>query len=85
MNAPRKVPELAGPAEETPLRLLIVDDDASDLELCLRGLRKSGIAFHAESALTRAEFDRKVREQEFDIVLADYRMRDWTGSMHSKQ
>lgn len=65
--------------QEAPLRLLLVDDDASDLELCLRGLRKSGIAFYAESALTRAEFDRKVREQEFDIVLADYRMRDWTG------
>ena len=79
MNAPRKVPELTGPAEETPLRLLIVDDDANDLELCLRGLRKSGIAMDVVCALTREEFNRKLRAQVFDIVLADYRMRDWTG------
>ena len=57
MNAPRKVPELTGPAEETPLRLLIVDDDANDLELCLRGLRKSGIAMDVVCALTREEFN----------------------------
>ena len=64
---------------EEPLRLLIVDDDPDDLDLCLRGLRKSGIPFDAASALTREEFNRKVREQSFDIVLADYRMKGWTG------
>jgi two-component system cell cycle sensor histidine kinase/response regulator CckA len=65
--------------EEKPLRLLIVDDDPNDLDLCLRGLRKSGIPFEAVSALTREEFRRKLREGTFDMVLADYRMKDWTG------
>jgi two-component system, cell cycle sensor histidine kinase and response regulator CckA len=62
-----------------PLRLLVVDDDPNDLELCLRDLKRSGLAFEAESALTREDFVRKLRSNRVDIVLSDYRMKDWTG------
>lgn len=79
MTAPQEIVERDSSPAEAPLRLLIVDDDPNDLDLCLRGLRKSGIQFDAVSALTREEFNRKVREQSFDIVLADYRMKGWTG------
>ncbi len=62
-----------------PLQLLFVDDDASDLELCLKGLQKYGLDFQAATALTREDFDRALRDQAFDVVVADYRMKGWTG------
>ncbi len=60
-------------------RLLIAEDDPNDLELCLRGLRKSGIRFEAETVTTRDEFVRKLGESHFDVVISDYRMKGWTG------
>lgn len=62
-----------------PLRLLIVDDNANDLELCLRELKKSGIWVNPQTASTREEFVEKLRETHFDLVISDYRMKDWTG------
>jgi PAS domain S-box-containing protein len=62
-----------------PLQLLFVDDDRDDLELCLHGLEKSGLEFEAATALTREEFAQKLHEKAFDVVVADYRMKDWTG------
>src|ERR1700733_5469234 len=79
MNAPRNVASSVVAAAAAPLRLLLVDDDPDDLELCIRELRKSGLAFVAAIATTREEFVRMLREQPVDIVLADYRMKNWTG------
>ncbi len=62
-----------------PLRLLIVDDDSADLELCLRNLKKSDLDFEAITVTTRADFVRELREQNIDVVLSDYRMKGWTG------
>ena len=61
------------------LRLLIVDDDVNDLELCLSGLKKSGLLFEAFTASARDEFARKLREPQIDVVLSDYNMKEWTG------
>jgi two-component system cell cycle sensor histidine kinase/response regulator CckA len=66
-------------ADLRPLRVLIAEDDANDLELCLRGLRKSGLIFEATAASTRDEFVRKLGEARFDVVISDYRMKGWTG------
>jgi len=61
------------------MQVLFVDDNADDLDLCLNGLRKSGLDFQATTATTREEFDRTLREKPFDIVVSDYRMKSWTG------
>jgi two-component system, cell cycle sensor histidine kinase and response regulator CckA len=75
---PRNIPR--DPAETAPpLRLLFVDDDADDLELCLRGLRKSGLDFQAVSVSTREDFSSALEENTFDIVVSDFRMKGWTG------
>jgi CheY-like chemotaxis protein len=73
------IPTLAPPAAAKPLQLLIVDDDPNDIELCLLELKRSGIGFHAETSTTREEFARLLRDLPIDIVISDYRMRDWTG------
>src|SRR5208282_5558075 len=67
------------PASQDPMRLLIADDDPDDIDLCLYDLRKSGLDFQAEIVCTRAEFVHKLRTQTIDVVLSDYRMKDWTG------
>ena len=65
--------------DSKPLRLLIVDDDPNDLELCLRNLKKSDLAYEAVTAGTREDFVRHLRDRDFDVVLTDYRMKGWTG------
>ncbi len=67
------------PEAEKVLQLLIADDDPADLELCLISLKKAGINFHAETVSSREAFTEKLREQHFDVVLSDYRMKGWTG------
>ena len=62
-----------------PLRLLIVDDDPDDIELCLRNLEKSDLDCQATAVANREDFVRQLREQPVDIVLSDYRMKGWTG------
>jgi two-component system, cell cycle sensor histidine kinase and response regulator CckA len=64
---------------ENPLRLLIVDDDPDDLELCVRELRRSGVPFEATTATTRQGFLDELLSGSFDVVISDYRMKTWTG------
>ncbi|HVB87613.1 MAG TPA: ATP-binding protein, partial [Candidatus Dormibacteraeota bacterium] len=72
-------PGHSGFPESAPLRLLIAEDDANDLELCLRELKKSGMSFDSQTASTRDEFVEKLHEARFDLVISDYRMKGWTG------
>ena len=62
-----------------PLRLLIADDDANDRDICINLLKKSGLLFRVESAETPEEFARELQKLATDIVVADYRMKGWTG------
>jgi PAS domain S-box-containing protein len=66
-------------AAEKPLRLLIAEDNADDVDLCLRTLKESGFAFRASIVSTREDFTQKLRDQSVDVVLSDYRMSGWTG------
>jgi two-component system, cell cycle sensor histidine kinase and response regulator CckA len=62
-----------------PLRVLIVDDDPNDLDLCVRELKKSGLAFESITASTREEFVDHLSKSPVDVVLSDFRMKGWTG------
>jgi two-component system, cell cycle sensor histidine kinase and response regulator CckA len=73
---------LTGPAVGvTPLRILVVDDDPADLELCLQRLKRSEIPFDAEVASSQEEFVSKLKStgETIDVILTDYRMKGWTG------
>ena len=70
-------PHSASPGD--PLRLLLVDDSPDDLELGVHELKKSAPDFSVETALTRGEFLEKLRSHPFDVVVSDFRMKDWTG------
>lgn len=67
------------PAAAAPARVLIVEHDPDDIELCLRELKRSELHFEPVFAGTRAEFIEAAKTGQFDIILSDYRLPGWTG------
>ncbi len=63
----------------TKLRLLIVEDDALDVELELRAMRSSGFAANADVVQSAEDFLDHVRRNTYDLVLADYNLPSWNG------
>jgi PAS domain S-box-containing protein len=65
--------------EPNELRVLHVEDNPLDAELVAQVLRKSGISFSVVVVQTEAEFERELRVQSPDVVLADYNLPQWEG------
>jgi diguanylate cyclase (GGDEF)-like protein/PAS domain S-box-containing protein len=49
------------------------------VELCLRELENSGFVATADVVQTPEEFSERMRSERYDLVLADYRLPNWTG------
>jgi two-component system cell cycle sensor histidine kinase/response regulator CckA len=62
-----------------PLRLLIVEHDIADAELCAITLSQGGYDVTSRIAESPDELRACLAESEFDVVLADYRLPQWTG------
>ena len=62
-----------------PLRLLILEHSPADVELILFELQEANIAFGHCLVSSRAEFLGAIADGDFDAILADYRLPDWTG------
>jgi signal transduction histidine kinase len=61
------------------LRILHLEDSALDHELVRRALLKSHQPCELERVETLDEFGRRVKEFEFDVILADYRLPGFTA------
>ncbi len=61
------------------LRVLFVEDRVEDAELCLWELKNAGFEVSADVVQTPEEFAEGLRSKTYDIVLADYRLPNWTG------
>jgi signal transduction histidine kinase len=66
-------------AAVVPLRVLVVEDDLSDIELTLRTLQRAGFETRAEMVQTAEDFIDRVRKAAYDVVLADYNLPAWNG------
>jgi len=64
---------------KTTLRVLLVEDNAADLELILNELRRS-FDLTGEVVQTAAEFRQRVKTMAPDVVLADYNLVQWRGT-----
>jgi len=61
------------------LRLLIIEDDAADVDLALSELKRAGLEVEAEIVQTPDEFERCLDRASYDAVLSDYKLPGWTG------
>jgi len=61
------------------IRVLVVEDNASDSELMLHALKTGGFESDAEVVQAPADFADRIRSNKYDIVLADYRLPGWDG------
>ncbi len=71
-----------GSARRTPqedLNVLFVEDRYPDVELCLRELRKGGFEPRFDVVVTPQEFVHALETRPYDIILADYKLPNWTG------
>jgi signal transduction histidine kinase len=61
------------------IRVLVVEDNASDSELMLHALKKVGYESECEVVQTAADFAERIRKYKYDIILADFRLPGWNG------
>jgi signal transduction histidine kinase len=61
------------------LRVLIVEDDPSDVELALYGLKKGGFTPDADVVQTSDDFKARIFKNAYEVVLADYGLPGWNG------
>ena len=61
------------------LRVLLLEDNPLDSELTLQELRNGGFNVFADVATNAEEFTRRVKTNQYHIVLADYTLPQWTG------
>jgi DNA-binding NtrC family response regulator len=61
------------------LRVLVVEDDPSDVELVLHALKTGGIEADRDVVQTPEEFMKCIGKNNYAVVLADYNSLDWNG------
>ena len=62
------------------LRLLIVEDDATDAELVIRELRKGGFDPHVRRVDTREAFLKGLSEEQSDVIIYDHNLPHFSSS-----
>ena len=58
----------------TRLRVLLVEDSPTDVELVLVALRKDGFDVSGDVAQTAEEFTSRIQAANYDLILADYNL-----------
>lgn len=66
-------------SHQAPLRVLLVEHDPNDVELCLIELKRAGFDPRMDVVQNEQQFSAFVRANHYDLVLADYRLPNWTG------
>jgi len=61
------------------LRVLLAEDVAADAELCVAALEKAGFSVSADVCSRAEDFEQLIGAKDYDVILADYNLRDWTS------
>jgi two-component system, cell cycle sensor histidine kinase and response regulator CckA len=64
---------------DRPLRVLLLEHDVADAELCVFVLRRAGYTVVSDLATNAEEFGGRLHAGPYDVVLADYNLPGWTG------
>jgi signal transduction histidine kinase/CheY-like chemotaxis protein len=68
-----------GETQDKVVRVLLLEDSAPDAELAVARLEKAGMRLDVSSAYDRASYLEHLRAREYDLVLADFALPDFTG------
>ncbi len=64
---------------KSPLRILHLEDDASDAELIREALAAGGFVCQSTRVETEADFTASLEQERFDLILADYTLPSFDG------
>jgi two-component system cell cycle sensor histidine kinase/response regulator CckA len=71
--------ELGTVSALAPLHVLVVEHSRDDVELIRLKLREAGLRVDYTVAENREQFRRALQQENFDAILSDYRLPNWTG------
>src|SRR5579863_7553829 len=60
-------------------RILLLEDNKADAKLALAELARAGFEADSDIVSTSDDFTEKIQSYHYDLVLADFRLPDWTG------
>src|SRR5579862_7535518 len=66
-------------SHERALRVLLVEHEPTDVELCVAALRGAGYFLHVDVVATPTDYSRNLDTQTYDVVLSDYNIPGWSG------
>ena len=61
------------------MRVLLVEHDPDDSELCISALRAADSSTHIDLVSNPEDFLRHLQQNTYDVVLSDYRIPGWSG------
>jgi PAS domain S-box-containing protein len=61
------------------LRVLLLEDSEADADLIVQTITRAYPSAHFDWAVARKQFTELLAANDYDVVLADYRLPDWTG------
>jgi diguanylate cyclase (GGDEF)-like protein len=67
-------------SSENPVRLLFLENESQDVELCMAELKRAGLRATVDVVEAREQFTQIVQANQYDLILADYRLHQWTGT-----
>lgn len=62
------------------MRVLQIENDAADAELCQAELQRAGFAVAADVVQTFEEFRQRIGSEPYGVILADYNLPGWKGT-----
>ncbi len=66
-------------SHERALRVLLVEHEPTDVELCTAALRSAGYALQIDVVATPADYVHQLDARTYDVVLSDYNIPGWSG------
>ena len=76
----RPVQEIMNTAEQSRLRILLLEDSALDAELILRELKQGCLEFVSSRVQNGDDFERALAEFQPGLILADYKLPTFNGA-----
>jgi PAS domain S-box-containing protein len=61
------------------LQVLLIEDNEADADLIVHAITRAYPSAHFDWAVSRKQFTEHLAASQYDIVIADYRLPDWTG------